>query len=111
ARRALRVAREVQRAMANHRGDEPDFELACGVALHVGDVLFGNVGASDRLDFTVIGPAVNLVTRIESLSKRATSGIVASEDFVRREGGDYETLGRHELKGISQPREVFSARP
>ncbi len=111
ARRALRVAREAQRAMADRRRKEPDFDLACGVALHVGDVLFGNVGASDRLDFTVIGPAVNLVTRIESLSKRAPSGIVASEDFVRREGGDYETLGRRELKGISQPREVFSATP
>lgn len=111
AQRALRVARDAQRAMADRRREEPDFDLACGVALHVGDVLFGNVGASDRLDFTVIGPAVNLVTRIESLSKRATSGIVASEDFARREGGDYDTLGRHGLKGISQPREVFSPKP
>lgn len=111
AQRALRVARDAQRAMADRRQEEPDFDLACGVALHVGDVLFGNVGASDRLDFTVIGPAVNLVTRIESLSKQATSGIVASEDFVRREGGDYDTLGRHRLKGISRPREVFSPKP
>lgn len=111
AQRALRVAREAQRAMADRRQKELDFDLSCGVALHVGDVLFGNVGAADRLDFTVIGPAVNVVTRIESLSKQATSGIVASEEFVRREGGIYDTLGYHELKGISQPHEVFSARP
>ena len=108
AQRALGVAREAQRAMASRRRQESDFDLRCGVALHVGDVLFGNVGASDRLDFTVIGPAVNLVTRMEALSKTTESKIVASREFALREGSAYTSVGRHALKGIAEPCEILS---
>ena len=53
------------------------------VALHLGDVLYGNVGAADRLDFTVVGPAVNEASRIEPLCKRLGRDILVSETFAR----------------------------
>ena len=87
--------------------EEPELELACGIALHVGDVQFGNIGALDRLDFTVIGPAVNLVTRIEPFSKEAPGRIVVSREFADREGSAFESLGVQSLKGISEPKEIL----
>ena len=56
--------------------------LRFGLALHVGDVLFGNIGSGNRLDFTCIGPAVNLAARLEKLAGRLGRTILASEDFV-----------------------------
>ena len=84
--------------MAGLRGKYPEMDLHCGIALHVGDVMFGNVGAADRMDFTVIGPAVNLVTRIEPFSKGAPGQIVVSGEFAKR---------NFELKGIAAPKEVL----
>ena len=104
---ALKAAHGAQEAMAGLRGKYPEMDLHCGIALHVGDVMFGNVGAADRMDFTVIGPAVNLVTRIEPFSKGAPGQIVVSGEFAKREGGRYESLGNFELKGIATPKEVL----
>ena len=104
---ALSAAREAQAAMEALAAEEPELELACGIALHVGDVQFGNIGALDRLDFTVIGPAVNLVTRIEPFSKEAPGRIVVSREFADREGSAFESLGVQSLKGISEPKEIL----
>ena len=54
-----------------------------GLALHIGDVLYGNIGSGNRLDFTCIGPAVNFAARIEKLTGRLGRAIVASEEFAR----------------------------
>jgi class 3 adenylate cyclase len=60
---------------------EPPQEIV--VALHVGRVIYGNIGAADRLDFTVIGPAVNLVSRVEAVAKALNLPIVVSDEFAR----------------------------
>jgi len=80
------------------------------IALHVGEVLYGNVGATDRLDFTVIGPAVNEVTRIEALCEPLARRVLVSAEFVAAMKGDarLETLGRHALRGVREAKEVFS---
>jgi adenylate cyclase len=63
----------------NRRRDREDKSpLSCSIALHVGDAMYGNVGAHDRLDFTVIGPAVNLCARLESLAGGLGEKIICS---------------------------------
>lgn len=83
-------------------------ELRCGIALHVGDVLYGNIGAAERLDFTVVGPAVNLVTRIEALNRDLEVPLVFSAAYAEHWGGACRSLGFHRLKGIAEPQEVFT---
>jgi adenylate cyclase len=82
--------------------------LEMGLALHMGAVMYGNIGAPDRLDFTVIGPAVNLVTRLEGLTARLGLRLVASTRFASPCGSRLRSIGRHELRGIAEPEEVFS---
>jgi adenylate cyclase len=88
---------------------EPPLEIV--VALHVGTVIYGNIGAADRLDFTVIGPAVNLVSRVEAVAKALNRPIVVSDDFARVYGEPLDSLGRHELRGLSVPHELFAPGP
>jgi adenylate cyclase len=81
------------------------------LALHLGEVLYGNVGATDRLDFTVIGPAVNEVARIEALCEPLGRAVLASAEFVAGIMGDdrrLESLGRHTLRGVKEPKEIFA---
>jgi adenylate cyclase len=78
-----------------------------GIGLHLGEVAFGNVGAADRLDFTVIGPAVNLAARLETLTKRLGRTLVVSRDFARVCGRRLVSLGFQPVRGISEPEEVF----
>jgi adenylate cyclase len=86
--------------------DEPPLEIV--VALHVGTAIYGNIGAADRLDFTVIGPAVNLVSRIEAVAKALDQPIVVSDDFARAYGGPLQPLGRPELRGLATPHDLFA---
>ncbi|HYE52971.1 MAG TPA: adenylate/guanylate cyclase domain-containing protein [Azospirillaceae bacterium] len=81
--------------------------LRAGIALHVGDVMYGNIGAPDRLDFTVIGPAVNLVSRIEGLCKRLDRAVLASDAFAASCGRELVSLGFHPVQGLTRPVEVF----
>jgi len=85
---------------------EPPLEIV--VALHVGTAIYGNIGAADRLDFTVIGPAVNLVSRIETVAKALNRPIVVSGDFARTYGKPLEPLGRHELRELATPHDLFA---
>ena len=81
------------------------------LALHLGDVLYGNVGATDRLDFTVIGPAINEVARIEALVRAAgPRGAGLAEFVAAMTGADtrLESLGRHALRGVRDPKEIFA---
>jgi adenylate cyclase len=89
--------------------DEPPLEIV--VALHIGTAIYGNIGAADRLDFTVIGPAVNLVSRIEAVAKAMNQPIVVSDDFARAYGGPLRPLGRHELRGLATPHDLFTPIP
>lgn len=84
-----------------------------GLALHVGDVLWGNVGTATRLDFTVVGPAVNVAARLEELSKTLGHEIVLSEAFVGGCGaarGRLVPLGRFRLRDVDRPLEVYTVR-
>ena len=98
-------------AAYNQSADDPDLpELACGIALHAGTVIYGNVGGTDRLDFTVIGPAVNLASRIESLTRELDQDILVSADFAKLCEGAFVSCGRHRLKGIRAEQEIFAPR-
>ncbi len=85
--------------------------IACGIALHFGDVLYGNVGGQRRLDFTVIGPAVNLASRIESLCRELARPILVSAPFAAVHGGAFDHLGAFSFKGIAEQKVVFAPRP
>ena len=87
----------------------PIMEL--GMALHLGDVLYGNVGSERRLDFTVIGPAVNAASRMEALCGALDCPLLISGAFVRAAGSAiaFRSLGHHGLRGIGEPQELFTA--
>jgi adenylate cyclase len=84
--------------------------LQFGLGIHVGDVMYGNIGSQTRLDFTVIGPAVNIAARLEALTKTAGRQVLLSGDFVALLGPDarVERLGLFDLKGVQLPLEVFA---
>jgi adenylate cyclase len=75
--------------------------------LHIGDVLYGNIGSGNRLDFTCIGPAVNCAARIEKLASQLGRTILASGEFARYCPGDFTALGEFSLAGFSAPQAVF----
>ena len=84
------------------------------VALHVGDLLYGNVGSARRLDFTVLGPAVNEAARIEALCGSLERSVIASAAFVAGIGAAdprLVSLGRYALKGVARPQEMFTLDP
>ena len=81
--------------------------LRFGLALHIGDVLYGNIGSGNRLDFTCIGPAVNFAARIEKLAGELGRGILASGEFARHCPGEFTALGEFTLPGFSAAQRVF----
>jgi adenylate cyclase len=81
--------------------------MQAGISLHVGDVVFGNIGAADRLDFTVIGPAVNLASRIEELCRDLDEPVLVSKPFAALAGAGLESLGSHGFKGVTMRQELF----
>ena len=82
------------------------------LALHLGEVLYGNVGAVDRVDFTVIGPAVNEVARIETLCEPLGRKVLVSAALAAAvaDGKRLEPLGAHVLRGVREPTEIFALR-
>jgi adenylate cyclase len=100
---ALAAAKEAQAALGalqvgTSDADEPPLEIV--IALHYGTVIYGNVGAADRLDFTVIGPAVNRVSRIETVAKSLDLPLIVSDDFANAYSGTLKSLGQHQLRGL-----------
>jgi adenylate cyclase len=104
---AAQTAIDAVRGLADHpaMAGEPPLEIV--IALHIGTVNYGNIGAADRLDFTVIGPAVNLVSRIEAVAKALDRPIVVSDELVQVLGGGVVSLGHHQLRGLATPHELF----
>jgi len=85
--------------------------LEFGVALHLGEVLYGNIGAPERLDFTVVGSAVNEASRIEGMCRPLQRKLLVSQSFreMAATGGDRMiSLGFHALRGIREPQELFT---
>jgi adenylate cyclase len=105
-KRALAAARRVQTNIAElSRSAMPG--LRFGLALHIGDVLYGNIGSGSRLDFTCIGPAVNFAARIEKLTAQVGREILASGEFARHCRGEFTALGEFTLSGFSATQHVF----
>ena len=104
---AIKAARELNAA----RAKEGKTELRLNLALHLGDVHYGNIGSGGRQDFTVIGPAVNEANRIENLCRTLERDPLISESFARAAAdcSDYlVSLGYHPLRGVREPQELFT---
>ncbi|MBV9757515.1 MAG: adenylate/guanylate cyclase domain-containing protein [Alphaproteobacteria bacterium] len=102
---ALAAARQARTNVA-----ETDTELAVprfGLALHVGEVLYGNIGSGTRLDFTCIGPAVNLAARLEKLAAGLGRTVVVSADFSRHCGAALAPIGEFPIRGFRTAQWVF----
>jgi adenylate cyclase len=85
--------------------------LDFGVALHLGEVFYGNIGTSDRLDFTVVGPAVNEAARIEGLCRPLARKVLLSTAFHKAAMASHArmtSVGVHALRGIGEPQELFT---
>ena len=107
--RALAAARQAQASIAALAASAMP-GLNFGLALHIGDVLYGNIGSGNRLDFTCIGPAVNCAARIEKLTGQLGRAILASDEFARHCPGEFAPLGEFSLAGFSTPQLVFGLR-
>jgi adenylate cyclase len=108
---ALRAARAAREAVATRNPDRAAAGLAeirYGLALHLGEVTYGNIGAPNRLDFTVIGPAVNHASRIEKLAAKLDRRVVMSASFAAAAEAPLKSLGTHSLPGVAEPQEVFT---
>lgn len=88
-----------------HQGRPP---LAFGIGLHWGEVEFGNIGTRDRLDFTVIGPAVNLASRLQDLTKVVGTPVLASADFAAASSRSLRALGGQRVRGLESEVQVFA---
>ncbi len=109
----LRAIGEAQTALGrlNHQNLSAGRDaLAYGIGVHVGDVMYGNIGSRNRLDFTVIGPAVNIASRLESLTKEAKRSVLFSQAFVEMAGckSSLEYVGSYPLRGLGEPVTVFA---
>jgi adenylate cyclase len=111
---ALTAAEEMlaeTRALNETRTQNGQPVMPLDVAVHMGDVLYGNFGSKDRLEFTVIGPAVNEVARIETLCQNLDSNLLISKAFAAQAvhcGDRLVSLGRHPLRGVREEQELFT---
>jgi adenylate cyclase len=109
-RNALIAAEEALASLQSLNESRPvHHALAIGVALHLGEVMYGNIGSRERLDFTVISSSVNEACRLEALCKVLKTPLTLSEAFVGALGGeDIVDLGEHDLKGVTAKVRVFT---
>jgi len=108
---ALRSIGAVRAGMARLDADRQSQGLPAlpfGAALHLGEILWGNIGAADRLDFTAIGPAVNLVSRLEGMCRLLGRSVLISGAFAAEISSPLVPLGEQALRGIAQPCAVFT---
>lgn len=115
------VCKEALTAAAQLRDNLPVFNegrraagkpvMDFGLALHLGEVLYGNIGASERLDFTVVGPAVNEASRLQALCRPLERNVLISStlrDSAGESAADLVSLGFHALRGVREPHELFT---
>ncbi|MEP6146631.1 MAG: adenylate/guanylate cyclase domain-containing protein, partial [Nisaea sp.] len=111
ARKALQASTEALTAVDALAETEADLArpaMGLNVALHLGEVMFGNVGSRDRLDFTVIGPAVNEASRMESLCRSLGTDIILSETIAELLPEQTRLLTRTELRGVKGERALYA---
>jgi adenylate cyclase len=107
--RVLEAARESRASVAalHYPNGETIEKFRFGLALHLGRILYGNIGGGNRLDFTCIGPAVNLAARLEKIASRLHRTIVASEGFAGICSGGWRDLGEFPIAGFSRAERVY----
>ena len=107
---AVTEARQAMTALNEKNGEAGRAPLNYGIGVHVGDVMYGNIGSRTRLDFTVIGPAVNMASRLEALTKELGRPVLLSRafaEFVERDF-DLERVGEYPVRGFNDPIELFA---
>ncbi len=109
--KAMRAMRESEKRVCKMnveraKNGQPIIEY--GLGLHVGDVMFGNIGVPDRLEFSVIGPAANETARLESLTKELGRRVIASDHFARNVKVGWDPIGQKSLKGVRGKMTLFS---
>ena len=104
---ALKAAHAARASVAALHESDDGMGVRFGLALHVGDVLYGNIGSGNRLDFTCIGPAVNLAARLEKLAGRLGRTIVASHEFARYCSRDFAPIGSFAVAGFAEEQTAF----
>jgi adenylate cyclase len=109
---AVAEARQALAAVSENNGATGRAPLDYGIGVHVGDVMYGNIGSRTRLDFTVIGPAVNMASRLEALTKQLGRKVLLSRAFADLVEGEFdlERVGEHSVRGFSEPIELFAYR-
>jgi adenylate cyclase len=108
---ALEAAKDAQarmRVLNQKRAQSGESPLRYGLALHMGDVTYGNIGVPERLEFTVIGAAANEAARMEGLCKVLNQPLLISSEFRRCFPGDLVSLGFHTLRGVHTRTEIFT---
>jgi adenylate cyclase len=101
--RALAAAHEARRRLASSPPATDAPALDFGIALHLGEVIYGNVGVPERLQFTLVGPAVNVVVRVQDLTKQLGAPLLATAPFTATVAGPWRPLGEHILRGFETP--------
>lgn len=111
--RAVTEARQAMAALNERNKATSRAPLNYGIGVHVGDVMYGNIGSTSRLDFTVIGPAVNMASRLETLTKQIGKPVLLSRDFAELVTPEFELerVGQHAVRGFSEPIELFAFQP
>jgi adenylate cyclase len=108
---AVGAAREAVRQLEERNSERQEKNLRAlgyGIALHMGEVVYGNIGAPNRLDFTVIGPAVNHTARIEQLCRTMDRPVLVSAAVAEAANEPVASLGFHALRGVREPHEIFT---
>ncbi len=109
---AVTEARQAMTVLNERNGQTGRAPLNHGIGVHVGDVMYGNIGSQTRLDFTVIGPAVNMASRLETLTKQLGRPVLLSRAFADLVADDFdlERVGEYPVRGFSDPIELFAYR-
>ncbi len=107
--RALAAAHEARRRLdVSQSGNAGDPGLDFGISLHLGQVIYGNVGVPERLQFTVVGGAVNEVVRVQDLTKQLGCPVLATATFADVVAGSWRPLGEHRLRGLETPMPILT---
>jgi adenylate cyclase len=113
--RAQAELRDRQKALNARRNTEGRPVSSVYLGLHIGDVFYGNIGSVDRLDFTVVGPAVNEASRIAAMCRSVDRSVVISSEFAaatpKPERSELVSVGRYALRGIGRAQELFTIDP
>ena len=111
AMRAMRDAEKRVKKLNSERAAKGEPIIEYGLGLHVGDVMYGNIGVPSRLEFSVIGPAANETARLESQTKEMGHSVIASDHFARNIKDAWTSLGTKNLKGVGGAMKIYTPKP